>query len=191
MPPASLAATFDLRITSSRVVLPWSTWPMMVTTGARNLNSSGLSSTSFSTGLGGACTMPAPRSRFSASNRKPYLPHSFCAVISSMDWLTLAKTPNSIKSAINWNGLRFNCSARSRTTTGGLRVMSSPVAGGTNLGTGGAAGCAGALAAAFCGVEATTGLSAGRAGLLITAGLGGSFAGPTFAAVFGADFCGR
>lgn len=35
MPPASPAATFALRIKSSRLVLPWSTWPITVTTGGR------------------------------------------------------------------------------------------------------------------------------------------------------------
>ena len=34
MPPSSLSTTLDDRSASSRVVLPWSTWPMMVTTGA-------------------------------------------------------------------------------------------------------------------------------------------------------------
>src|SRR5207253_1913212 len=35
MPPASPAATSVCRIASRRDVLPWSTWPMTVTTGAR------------------------------------------------------------------------------------------------------------------------------------------------------------
>src|SRR4028118_2140283 len=35
MPPASPATTSAPRIASSRLVLPWSTWPMMVTTGGR------------------------------------------------------------------------------------------------------------------------------------------------------------
>ena len=33
MPPASPAATLVERMASSSEVLPWSTWPMMVTTG--------------------------------------------------------------------------------------------------------------------------------------------------------------
>ena len=37
MPPASFAATEVLRRVSSRVVFPWSTCPMMVTTGGRCL----------------------------------------------------------------------------------------------------------------------------------------------------------
>ena len=35
MPPASPAATLALRMASSSDVLPWSTWPMTVTTGGR------------------------------------------------------------------------------------------------------------------------------------------------------------
>ena len=35
MPPNSASVTFDERMASSSDVLPWSTWPMMVTTGAR------------------------------------------------------------------------------------------------------------------------------------------------------------
>ena len=34
IPPASVSTTFDSRIASRSVVLPWSTWPMIVTTGA-------------------------------------------------------------------------------------------------------------------------------------------------------------
>ncbi len=36
MPPASPDTTLALRIASSSDVLPWSTWPMMVTTGGRD-----------------------------------------------------------------------------------------------------------------------------------------------------------
>ncbi len=46
MPPASPSATCALRMASSNDVLPWSTWPMMVTTGGRATSSSGLSSVS-------------------------------------------------------------------------------------------------------------------------------------------------
>ena len=35
MPPASPETTLVSRIASSRLVLPWSTWPRIVTTGAR------------------------------------------------------------------------------------------------------------------------------------------------------------
>src|SRR3712207_4587336 len=44
MPPASPAATCVSRIASSSEVLPWSTWPMIVTTGGRSTSTSGSSS---------------------------------------------------------------------------------------------------------------------------------------------------
>ncbi len=46
MPPASPAATLAWRIASSSDVLPWSTWPITVTTGGRGRASSGRASTS-------------------------------------------------------------------------------------------------------------------------------------------------
>ena len=46
MPPASPAATSVSRIASSSDVLPWSTWPMIVTTGGRGSRSSAASSNS-------------------------------------------------------------------------------------------------------------------------------------------------
>ena len=44
MPPASPAATSVERIASSSDVLPWSTWPMIVTTGGRSTRSASASS---------------------------------------------------------------------------------------------------------------------------------------------------
>ena len=44
IPPASVSTTFAFRIASSSVVLPWSTWPMIVTTGGRGTRLSGSSS---------------------------------------------------------------------------------------------------------------------------------------------------
>ena len=46
MPPASPATTLAWRMASSSEVLPWSTWPMMVTTGGRDCSISGWSSAS-------------------------------------------------------------------------------------------------------------------------------------------------
>ena len=48
MPPASPATTSVSRIASSSDVLPWSTWPMIVTTGGRGSRSSSASSNSAS-----------------------------------------------------------------------------------------------------------------------------------------------
>ncbi len=42
MPPASWAATSVLRSASSSEVLPWSTWPMTVTTGGRGSSASSI-----------------------------------------------------------------------------------------------------------------------------------------------------
>ena len=55
IPPASVSTTLALRIASSSVVLPWSTWPMIVTTGGRGTRSSGSSSTT----SGSASSSPA------------------------------------------------------------------------------------------------------------------------------------
>ena len=44
MPPASVSTTAVSRIASSSVVLPWSTWPMIVTTGGRASSASSASS---------------------------------------------------------------------------------------------------------------------------------------------------
>ena len=43
MPPASVSTTAVSRMASSSDVLPWSTWPMIVTTGGRGARSSALS----------------------------------------------------------------------------------------------------------------------------------------------------
>ena len=47
IPPASPAATAVWRIASRSEVLPWSTWPMTVITGARGTRSSGFDSTAW------------------------------------------------------------------------------------------------------------------------------------------------
>ena len=66
MPPASRSATLVSRIASSSEVLPWSTWPMTVTTGARLVRSSGwLSSCSTSSSSASKLrsSTSAPKSR--------------------------------------------------------------------------------------------------------------------------------
>ena len=54
MPPASPATTSVSRIASSSEVLPWSTWPMIVTTGGRSTRSSSASSKTGSTSTSSA-----------------------------------------------------------------------------------------------------------------------------------------
>ena len=65
IPPASVSTTAASRIASSSVVLPWSTWPMIVTTGGRGARSSSASSnTSGSSSSSAACLIVI--SRFSS-----------------------------------------------------------------------------------------------------------------------------
>ncbi len=62
IPPASVETTEVLRIASSNVVLPWSTWPMIVTTGGRATRSASLSSNvSSSSSSSAACLMMISR----------------------------------------------------------------------------------------------------------------------------------
>ena len=66
MPPASRSATLESRMASSRVVLPWSTWPITVTTGAREEKSSSAAavvSTSSSSSSNERISTSAPNSR--------------------------------------------------------------------------------------------------------------------------------
>ncbi len=67
MPPASPAATSVWRIASSSEVLPWSTWPMIVTTGGRSFRSAASSSASgASISSSAAVTISILRSNFLA-----------------------------------------------------------------------------------------------------------------------------
>ena len=73
MPPRSPAATVVSRIASSRLVLPWSTWPMMVTIGARatRLLVVVLVVQDLLGGSGAARCRPPRRPRPSASGSRP------------------------------------------------------------------------------------------------------------------------
>ena len=63
MPPASPAVTSVSRIASKRLVFPWSTWPMTVTTGGRGIGGpSGPSRSSSSSSSGSATTTSYPSS---------------------------------------------------------------------------------------------------------------------------------
>ena len=88
MPPASPAATSVWRMASSSEVLPWSTWPRMVTTGGRDTRSPSASS---KVGLSGtssaACWISIFLSRPSAST----------SIASSESvWVRVAISPSSI-----------------------------------------------------------------------------------------------
>src|SRR5207245_7635987 len=84
-PPNSFSATLDLRIASRSEVLPWSTWPMTVTTGGRSLSWAGSRSSSSRTS---PSTDRISRSTLNLSAT------SFAAVGSSSS-LTVAMTPSS------------------------------------------------------------------------------------------------
>ena len=66
MPPASVSTTAVERIASSSVVLPWSTWPMIVTTGGRAERSASTSSTICSSSSSAACLIVTSRSTSAA-----------------------------------------------------------------------------------------------------------------------------
>ena len=103
MPPASPSATFSLRIASRSDVLPWSTCPMTVTTGARGMRSPALAREPASS----AGVVPAAvwsfavcwrESSSSSSNETTAAstPNSFAistATFGSSGWLIVAKTP--------------------------------------------------------------------------------------------------
>src|SRR3990172_679505 len=105
MPPRSPAATRLLRIASSRLGLPWSTWPMIVTTGARGPRASGAAAADARSAIP-LWTVAKPSS--AATNE---------AVSKSIDWLMLAKMPLRISSLITSAWLTPSVSARSLTTT--------------------------------------------------------------------------
>ena len=63
IPPASVSTTDASRIASRSVVLPWSTWPMIVTTGGRGARSSSASSNAAgSSSSSAACLIVISRS---------------------------------------------------------------------------------------------------------------------------------
>ncbi len=98
MPPASPAATSVSRIASSSEVLPWSTWPMIVTTGGRSTRSSSASANSGSSGSSSAArTISILRSYSSAIAR----------IDSSVSvWVSVAISPIIISFLITSAGAR-------------------------------------------------------------------------------------
>src|SRR6185437_5795632 len=67
IPPASRAVTFVARIASSRLVLPWSTWPRTVMTGGRSLSLDG------STSSHRTCLVDRLGCRFFLGRRRDFL----------------------------------------------------------------------------------------------------------------------
>src|SRR5579859_1455801 len=92
MPPASPAATSVLRRASSSEVLPWSTWPMMVTTGGRASRASSRSSSPLR-----PISMSASATRFTTWPNSATISS---AVSASIDWGSVAMMPLRIKALI-------------------------------------------------------------------------------------------
>mmetsp|Transcript_1719 Transcript_1719/g.3607 ORF Transcript_1719/g.3607 Transcript_1719/m.3607 type:complete len:330 (-) Transcript_1719:308-1297(-) len=115
MPPASPAATSDERSASSSDVLPWSTWPITVTTGGRRSKSAEASSSSKTPHASSA------RSRCSASSSPARdtsapTPSAIAAAVSpSMDCVMEASTPRFIKSLTTSATPMLHAAARSPT----------------------------------------------------------------------------
>src|ERR1043166_3106129 len=128
IPPASPAATSVSRIASSSEVLPWSTWPMIVTTGGRSVRSSSESENCGSCGSSSAAvTISSLRSYSSA----------IALIDSSVRvWVRVAISPIVISFLITSAGARPRLSATSRTVAPELTLVASGSAGSSALGGG-------------------------------------------------------
>ena len=119
MPPRSPAATSVVRIASRRLVLPWSTWPMTVTMGARGCSLEGSSSShsrSFAASAGATSPVSSPASAgLGSAISKPSSPVTRAAVSRSIAWLMLAKMPLLISSRMTSAGFTPSRSASSFT----------------------------------------------------------------------------
>src|SRR5882672_8243286 len=176
MPPNSRSATLVVRIASSSEVLPWSTWPITVTTGGRGRICAGSDSSSSST---------SPSIERTCTSKWNLSATSLAAVGSSTS-LTVAITPRSTSALITSVVLWRIAAASSPTVTdsgslissrliscggsgGGGRGMPGPGAG---LDTAGASGAIGG--AASTGPAAGAATAAGRAGVAGRGGAGGA-----------------
>ena len=108
MPPASPAMTLVLRMWSSSEVLPWSTWPMTVTIGARGSRSLSSSSSTLTASCTSALTYSVLRPNSSATR---------LMVSASRRWLMEAITPMLISVEITWVTPTFIIVASSDTVT--------------------------------------------------------------------------
>ena len=128
MPPASPAATSVSRIASSSEVLPWSTWPMIVTTGGRSTRSSSASSNSGSSGSSSAAVTIS-------------ILRSYSSAIAFTDssvrvWVRVAISPIIISFLITSALPRPSSSATSRTVAPEWTLVASGSAGVSGLGGG-------------------------------------------------------
>src|ERR671911_2601942 len=105
IPPASPDWTLDRRILSRRLVLPWSTWPITVTTGGFSTRSAGSSSGTTSAGAGSST---APISTSTPSS-------SAMSSISSVErvWVSVFISPRPMRTLMIWVGGTPRASPRS------------------------------------------------------------------------------
>src|SRR3972149_2738610 len=108
IPPASDPVTLLSRMASRRVVLPWSTCPMMVTTGGRGRRSSSRSA---------SWSIRLSTSGATFSTTKPYSCARSPAVSASSSWLTVVGIPISMSFLITSAALIPMRCARSPTVT--------------------------------------------------------------------------
>ncbi len=128
MPPASPAATSVSRIASSSDVLPWSTWPMIVTTGGRWIRSSSASSNSGSSSTSSAAwTISICLSNSSAIT---------CTASSDSVWVSVAISPSCISFLMISGTGTPRYSATSLTVEPELTLMTSACRTETSCGTG-------------------------------------------------------
>ena len=129
IPPASPPATSASRIASSKLVFPWSTWPITVTTGGRGFRFSLVSSLATSRTISSSrdTTLTTPLNDCARS----------VAVDTSSAWLMLANTPRSSRFFSKSFARTSSFSASSRIVIPSVKVISR-----------GARGSGGAIAAA-------------------------------------------
>src|SRR5215470_10044905 len=150
IPPNSFSATFVRRIASSSDVLPWSTWPITVTTGGRSMSWAGSTSSS-------STTSPSTE-RISRS--KLNLSATSLAAVGSSSSFTVAMTPSSSSALITSpDFLRIFSASSATVTDSGTRISSRL----TSTGGAGATAAGGSATAtpAATGAGSTTG---GRGG---------------------------
>ena len=117
IPPASPAATSVSRIASSSEVLPWSTWPMIVTTGGRSARSS---SASVKVGASGSSSAAVTISSLRSYSSAIALIESSVRV-----WVRVAISPIVISFLITSAGASPSDSATSRTVAPELTLVAS------------------------------------------------------------------
>ena len=115
IPPYSPSATLVLRMASSSFVLPWSTWPMIVTMGGRGARSSW---SSFSS------SMTVSSYRETTFTLQSYSAASSDAVSESICWLIVSIIPMAMSLWMRSEPLRFIFLARSETVIPSVMAIS-------------------------------------------------------------------